>query len=140
MALREGKTDPGPRAAASAGPASLKSGPCHPTTESRSPRPFTGLGLRRSHQQTEGGPHVADQLYNGTEAARLATEWRRRVSAGAKAVSRSAICNWVTRRHLKVAGLDERGRPLYALADLARAELATREVALHPERATQRTP
>ncbi len=30
VALREGKTDPGPRAAASAGPASLKSGPCHP--------------------------------------------------------------------------------------------------------------
>ncbi|MFU0241681.1 MerR family transcriptional regulator [Streptomyces scabiei] len=83
---------------------------------------------------------MAEQLYNGTQAAQLATTWRRRVSAGAKAVSRSAICNWRTRGHLKVAGLDERDRPLYALADLARAELATREVALHPERATQRTP
>lgn len=83
---------------------------------------------------------MPDQLYNGTQAARLATEWRRRVSAGAKAVSRSAICNWRARGHLPVAGLDERERPLYALADLARAELATREVALHPERATQRTP
>ncbi|WP_200302250.1 MerR family transcriptional regulator [Streptomyces adelaidensis] len=81
---------------------------------------------------------MAEQLYNGTEAARLATQWRQRVSAGAKAVSRSAICNWRTRGHLPVAGLDERERPLYSLADLARAEKATREVALHPERATQR--
>jgi hypothetical protein len=81
---------------------------------------------------------MAEQLYNGTQAAELATKWRRLVSAGAQAVSRSAICNWRTRGHLPVAGLDERGRPLYHGDDLARAERATRDIALHPERATQR--
>ncbi|MEU0584572.1 MerR family transcriptional regulator [Streptomyces sp. NPDC006132] len=70
------------------------------------------------------------QLYNGKQAAELATQWRRTVSATAAAVTRPAICNWVTRGHLQVAGLDEHGRPLYALADLARAELATRDRAL----------
>ncbi|OSZ58680.1 MerR family transcriptional regulator [Streptomyces pharetrae CZA14] len=70
------------------------------------------------------------QLYNGTQAAEIATEWRRTISATADAVTRPAICNWVRRGHLSPAGLDERGRPLYALADLARAELATRERAL----------
>lgn len=70
------------------------------------------------------------QLYNGVEAAALATKWRRSVSADAAAVTRSAICKWVTRGHLNVAGLDEHDRPLYALPDLARAELATRSRAL----------
>lgn len=70
------------------------------------------------------------QLYNGAQAAEMATQWRRTVSATAAAVTRPAICNWVTRGHLKAAGLDEHGRPLYALADLARAELATRQRAL----------
>lgn len=70
------------------------------------------------------------QLYTGAQAAELATEWRRTISATAAAVTRPAICNWVTRGHLRVAGLDEHGRPLYALADLARAELATRKRAL----------
>ncbi|QQM44993.1 MerR family transcriptional regulator [Streptomyces liliifuscus] len=79
------------------------------------------------------------ELYNGVEAAQLATQWRRLVSAGAAAVTRSAICNWRTRGHLRVAGLDERGHPLYSLPDLARAEKATREIALNPERATRRT-
>lgn len=69
-------------------------------------------------------------LYTGTQAADLATQWRRTVSATAAAVTRSAICNWVTRGHLQAAGLDEHGRPLYALADLARAEHATRARAL----------
>jgi hypothetical protein len=69
-------------------------------------------------------------LYTGAEAAELATQWRRTISATAAAVTRPAICNWVTRGHLAPAGLDERGRPLYALADLARAELATRGRAL----------
>jgi hypothetical protein len=70
------------------------------------------------------------QLYNGAQAAELATQWRRTVSATAAAVTRSAICNWRTRGHLPVAGLDDHGRPLYALPDLARAELATRGRAL----------
>ncbi|EPD63162.1 hypothetical protein [Streptomyces sp. HGB0020] len=70
------------------------------------------------------------QLYTGTQAAELATQWRRALSATAAAVTRPAICNWVTRGHLRVAGLDDHGRPLYALPDLARAELATRDRAL----------
>lgn len=69
-------------------------------------------------------------LYTGAEAAALATEWRRMLSANAAAVSRSAICNWVKRGHLDVAGLDEHGRPLYAHGALARAERATRDRAL----------
>lgn len=70
------------------------------------------------------------ELYNGTQAAALATKWRRAITADAAAVSRSAICKWVERGHLPVAGLDENERPLYALADLARAEKATRRRAL----------
>lgn len=70
------------------------------------------------------------QLYNGTQAAALATTWRRNLTADAAAVSRSAICKWVTRGHLTPAGLDDHDRPLYALADLARAEQATRSRAL----------
>jgi hypothetical protein len=72
---------------------------------------------------------VAD-LYTGTQAAALATKWRRSISADAATVSRSAICKWVKRGHLQAAGLDEKNRPLYALADLARAEKATRARAL----------
>ncbi|GEC02969.1 hypothetical protein SSP24_06240 [Streptomyces spinoverrucosus] len=70
------------------------------------------------------------ELYTGAQAAALATQWRRTVSATAAAVTRSAICNWVTRGHLQPAGLDEHGRPLYAIPDLAHAELATRQRAL----------
>ncbi|MEW2635248.1 MerR family transcriptional regulator [Streptomyces sp. NPDC048389] len=73
---------------------------------------------------------MAEQLYNGTQAAELATTWRRIRSADAAAVTRPAICNWRTRGHLPVAGLDEHGRPLYRLADLAHAEKATRPRAL----------
>lgn len=70
------------------------------------------------------------ELYNGTQAAALATTWRRLLSADAARVTRPAICNWVNRGHLKVAGLDEHGHPLYALTDIARAEKATRPRAL----------
>ena len=52
------------------------------------------------------------------------------LTAGAAAVTPSAICKWVARGHLAPAGLDERNRPLYALPDLARAEKATRTRAL----------
>lgn len=71
-----------------------------------------------------------EELYNGTQAAELATRWRRTLTANAARVTRPAICNWVTRGHLTPAGLDEHGRPLYALTDLARAEHATRSRAL----------
>jgi len=74
--------------------------------------------------------HLTTELYNGAQAAELATRWRRLLTADAAAVTRSAICNWVTRGHLKVAGLDEHDRPLYDLADIAQAEKATRPRAL----------
>lgn len=70
------------------------------------------------------------ELYNGAQAAALATKWRRSITANAAAVSRSAICKWVKRGHLPIAGLDEQERPLYDLVDLARAEKATRSRAL----------
>ncbi|MFG2699547.1 MerR family transcriptional regulator [Streptomyces sp. NPDC048386] len=73
---------------------------------------------------------AGQQLYTGTQAAELATNWRRTLSADAATVTRSAICNWRTRGHLKVAGLDEHGRPLYDLPGLAQAEKATRPRAL----------
>ncbi|MEU3290156.1 MULTISPECIES: MerR family transcriptional regulator [Streptomyces] len=73
---------------------------------------------------------MTHQLYTGAQAAEMATQWRRAHSAGAAAVTRLAICNWVARGHLHVAGLDEHGRPLYTLADIARAEKATRSRAL----------
>lgn len=66
-----------------------------------------------------------------SQAAGLATQWRRVISgAPAAAVSRTAVQNWAARGHLQPAGLDARGRPLYRLADVARAELATRARAL----------
>ena len=70
------------------------------------------------------------QLYNGAQAAEMATRWRRMLTADTATVSRQAICNWRTRGYLPIAGLDEHGHPLYAHGDLARAELATRSRAL----------
>lgn len=64
------------------------------------------------------------------EASKLATKWRRTVSAGAAEVTPATIRQWASRGHLPPVGLDDRGHPLYALADLARAEHATRARAL----------
>lgn len=68
--------------------------------------------------------------YTTTEAAEHATRWRRLVSAGAAAVTPATIRKWASRGHLAPCGLDEQGRPLYALPDLARAEKKTRGRAL----------
>lgn len=70
------------------------------------------------------------QLLTTAEASTLATEWRRTLSAGAAEVTTATIRQWASRGHLQAAGLDDRGRPVYALADLARAEHATRARAL----------
>lgn len=70
------------------------------------------------------------QLLTTGEASELATRWRRTLSAGAAEVTAATIRQWASRGHLQSAGLDDRGRPLYALADLARAEHATRVRAL----------
>ncbi|MGW4852209.1 MerR family transcriptional regulator [Streptomyces sp. NPDC004288] len=69
-------------------------------------------------------------LYTVAEAAERATAWRRRLSAGAAEVSPAAVRQWARRGHLAAAGLDDRGHPLYASADIARAEAATRSRAL----------
>lgn len=70
-------------------------------------------------------------LLTASQAAQLATTWRHTVSGGrAATVRRTAIANWVSRGHLTRAGLDDHGRPLYRLGDIARAEQATRARAL----------
>ena len=69
-------------------------------------------------------------LYTATEAASHATRWRRLMSAGAAAVTAATVRSWASRGHLAPAGLDDSGRPLYAHADVARAEQATRARAL----------
>lgn len=68
--------------------------------------------------------------YTTIEAAAKATHWRRLVSAGAAEVAPATIRSWACRGHIKPAGLDDRGRPLYDHDDLVRAELATRAHAL----------
>lgn len=45
------------------------------------------------------------------------------------------IYSWVRRGHLRVAGLDYRGRKLFRQLDVARAELATRRKAARTLRA-----
>jgi DNA-binding transcriptional MerR regulator len=68
--------------------------------------------------------------YTTAEAAEQATQWRRLLSAGAAAVTPATIRKWRSRGHLQPCGLDNHGHPLYAHADVARAELATRGRAL----------
>lgn len=66
-----------------------------------------------------------------TQAAEHANRARQIVSGGRGAtVGRTAIQNWRARGHLAPAGLDARGRPLYRLGDVAKAELTTRAHAL----------
>ncbi|MFD3483797.1 MerR family transcriptional regulator [Streptomyces sp. NPDC058665] len=69
-------------------------------------------------------------LYTAPAAAAQATQWRRLLSAGAAEVKPATIRKWASRGHLAPVGLDEHDRPLYALTDLAAAELATRGRAL----------
>ncbi|WP_030744481.1 MerR family transcriptional regulator [Streptomyces sp. NRRL F-5135] len=71
-----------------------------------------------------------DEHYTTAEAAAQATQWRRLVSAGAAAVTPATVRQWARRGHLAPAGLTPGGHPLYAHADLARAERATRGRAL----------
>lgn len=68
--------------------------------------------------------------FTAPEAAQLATRWRRALSGGAAAVKPCTIRQWASRGHLTACGLDEHGRPLYALPDLAQAEKKTRARAL----------
>lgn len=85
---------------------------------------------------------MADVLDDPTEQLLTTSE-----SATLAGVTVTAICNWANpkrgffvqvgtgpdgkpqfeRRHLEPAGLNERGKPLYRLLDIARAEKATRQ-------------
>lgn len=70
------------------------------------------------------------ELLTTTEAADIATRWRRLLSAGSAAITPAAIRQWRARGHLQPAGLDEHRRPLYRRSDIALAEAATRGRAL----------
>lgn len=58
-----------------------------------------------------------DDLITATQAAALC------------GVTTQCVNNWVARGHLNASGLDERGRKLYRVIDVAKAERATRD---HP--------
>lgn len=64
------------------------------------------------------------------QAAEHATRGRRLLSAGCAAVTERTVRSWVARGHLAPAGLNDAGRQLFTLADVARAERATRARAL----------
>lgn len=64
------------------------------------------------------------------EAATHATQARQLLSAGAAEVTERTVRSWVARRHLTATGRSPDGLQLFALADVARAELATRSRAL----------
>ncbi|MFF7012236.1 MerR family transcriptional regulator [Streptomyces fimicarius] len=70
------------------------------------------------------------ELLTTAQAAAHATQARRFFSAGAAAIRPTTIRDWASRGHLTRRGLTEHGHPLYDLADVARAELATRARAL----------
>lgn len=69
-------------------------------------------------------------LYSAAQAADQATKWRQYLSGKAATVTPATIRKWASRGHLTRSGLDDQGHPLYALADIARAEKATRARAL----------
>ncbi|NUS29799.1 MAG: MerR family transcriptional regulator [Streptomyces sp.] len=73
---------------------------------------------------------MPDDLYTATQAAQLATTWRRLISAGAATVTAATIRSWAHRGHLPPRGIDDHGRRLYTRTDIARAEKATRARAL----------
>ncbi|MFE0270828.1 MerR family transcriptional regulator [Streptomyces sp. NPDC058992] len=64
------------------------------------------------------------------QAAEHADRARQALTDGAARITPATVRKWVTRGHLAPAGLDERRRPLYRLADVAHAEQSTRARAL----------
>lgn len=59
-------------------------------------------------------PEGLNTLINTTDAARIA------------GVAAATIRSWKHRGLIEPSGLDDKGRPLYRLADIAKAERATR--------------
>ncbi|MFD7860964.1 MerR family transcriptional regulator [Streptomyces sp. NPDC059783] len=64
------------------------------------------------------------------QAAAHADRARQALTAGAAHIRPATIRQWRTRGHLTPRGLTDRGHPLYLVADVARAEVATRGRAL----------
>lgn len=60
-------------------------------------------------------PEGLNTLVNSTEAASIA------------GVTVTTIRSWKHRGLIEPSGLDEKGRPLYRLADIAKAERSTRQ-------------
>ncbi|MFJ8844330.1 MerR family transcriptional regulator [Streptomyces cyaneofuscatus] len=73
---------------------------------------------------------MTTDLLTTAQAAAHAHRARQLLSAGAAAIQPATIRGWASRGHLPRTGLTKAGHPLYALADVARAELATRGRAL----------
>ncbi|MET7648357.1 MerR family transcriptional regulator [Streptomyces sp. NPDC005426] len=69
-------------------------------------------------------------LLTTAQAAAHAHRARQLLSAGAAVICPATVRSWAKRGRLSRAGLTADGRPLYRLADVARAELATRGRAL----------
>lgn len=72
------------------------------------------------------------------QAAEHVDRSRRAITGGRAGVSLCVIKKWVQRKHLAPAGLDEKGHQLFRLADVAKAEQATRPRALVLARSTPR--
>ncbi|MEU9677851.1 MerR family transcriptional regulator [Streptomyces parvus] len=71
------------------------------------------------------------EYLTGAQAAAHVNSARQLLSAGTLHVRPATIHQWVRRGHLSPVGIAEDGRTrLYRLADVARAELATRGRAL----------
>lgn len=64
------------------------------------------------------------------EAAAHADRARQALTAGTAHIQPATIRQWARRGHLQPGGLTDRGHPMYTLADVARAEVATRGRAL----------
>ncbi|MEV5688632.1 MerR family transcriptional regulator [Streptomyces sp. NPDC052164] len=65
-----------------------------------------------------------------TQAVDHADRSRQALTAGAARIRASTLRSWVNRGHLTATGMSEDKRPLYRLADVAKAEKATRSRAL----------
>lgn len=70
------------------------------------------------------------ELLTTAQAAAHADRARQILSAGTAVICPATVRSWAKRGRLPRAGLTPDGRPLYRLADVARAELATRGRAL----------
>lgn len=73
---------------------------------------------------------TATTWLTAAQAAHHADHCRQALTGGRARVRPMAIRKWVDRGHLKPAGLDDAGRQLFRLADVARAERTTRARAL----------